>query len=90
MSALEEIQTAIEKLTEFSTYGIENADDDYEVTLHRTIDAQLAILTAAKVDEYECAEEWERIGKPHLRGPAKIVPINMAALKLARAINGTA
>ncbi|TFD80684.1 hypothetical protein E3T54_02780 [Cryobacterium sp. Sr8] len=65
------------------------ANAEMFVTLHRTIDAQLAILTAASVDECEWADEWARIGKPHLRGPAKIVPINRAALQLARAINGT-
>lgn len=61
---------------------------DLVVTLHATIDAQLAILTAARVEEEEAEDYWAEQGKPHLRGPAKIVPVNRAALELARAILG--
>lgn len=60
---------------------------DLVVTLHATIDAQLAILTAARVEEEEAAGEVV-LGLPYLRGPAKIVPLNRAALELARAILG--
>ncbi|MET0992982.1 MAG: hypothetical protein ABWY20_02405 [Mycobacterium sp.] len=119
MSAVEEIQAAIEKLNrqrELANPGpwmhLDSGDvvmgdradpvDAYPMvaecahlndadlieTLHATIDAQLAILRAASNDEWEAKEHWAEVGKPHLRGPAKIVPINMAALALARTING--
>jgi len=67
VSAVEEIQAAIGKLTEYKArgYSIDNGwlieiddtitypddprcpltDDDYMVALHRTIDAQIALLT---------------------------------------------
>jgi hypothetical protein len=62
-------------------------DADLIVTLHATLDAQLEILTAALVEEIESAEYWAEVGRPHLRGPAKIAPLNRAVLTLARAIN---
>ena len=99
MSAVEEIQAAIGKLTELrgggptwaleggdewiSPLGIDVAPDDggvspkdarLIVTLHRTIDAQLAVLTAALGDAVGSHDEPGAFD---------------AALVLASAINGT-
>ena len=68
--------------------GMNSDDAELIVALHETIAAQLAILSAALVAEAEAAEHWADLGRTNLRGPAEIVPVNRAALDLARAING--
>jgi len=50
------------------------------------LDAQMLVLDRALSDEYEAESYSEEKGKPYLRGPSKIVPLNMAALALADAI----
>ncbi len=99
MSAVDEIQAAIEKLTEYKARGyfadngwlIEIDDtitypddprraltnDDYMVTLHRTIDAQLDTLRTAR-GFYGAA----------ITGPEVATLFAEHALILARAING--
>lgn len=111
MSAVEEIQAAIEKLTELrdergyvemngwlaeiregATGAIEDpgyeglTNDPIIVTLHRTIDAQLAILEAAVGEIFE----WEQDPDVGYKAERmfKIAATGRAALDLARAING--
>jgi hypothetical protein len=99
MSTIEEIQTAIEKLTEFKArgYSVDNGwlvecdetirwpddprmpltNDEYMVTLHRTIDAQLALLNeGATIAAYLVSPDED------------VEIVNFVAL--ARAINGGA
>jgi len=103
MNAVEEIQAAIEKLTElrgpdpeewvgqFRRITTPSQDDPIAVdlysgdtrlivTLHCTIDAQLAILGAAKADCDFLAESGVSIN---------MSTIVMLGTKLARSINGT-
>jgi hypothetical protein len=119
MSAIEEIEAAIAKLTELhhaspaapwdytddgDGYSIQGSDDyghefcnsftwsdnsyasDLIVTLHRTIDAQLAILHASVSEIFD----WEQ--DPDMGYKAermfKITAHGRAAIALARAING--
>ena len=81
MSAVDEIQAAIEKLTKLEKGWLIDGRNPLFVTLHRTIDAQLAILRR-DVDMYEKFAQDRQVGvwrDAVERG---------GDLALARAING--
>jgi len=111
MSALEEIEAAINKLSglwALSTRGPWDGPDEapwaYDevhpddaalvVTLHRSIDAQLAVLRAALSSILETDNDPQAVysGGRHMDGSRllKVAPWGRAAVDLARAINGTA
>lgn len=93
LAAVNEIRSAIDTLKTLSSAGAPDKRHASDTTLPSAsaelIDAQIAVLAAAEDEEHEAADYWASVGKPHLRGPAKVIPINRAALALARAINAS-
>lgn len=70
----------------FVAHYVEANDAERIVTLHRTIAAQLAILSHAISDHDDDVQHWADEGKPHLRSCLKVSPIHIAAVALADAI----
>ena len=81
MSAVEEIQAAIDKLTELEKGWLIDGRNPLFVTLHRTIDAQLTILRRDM-------DMHEKFTQNHQVGVWRDAVERAGDLALARAING--